>query len=57
MGCVLEGPTLQCICKPQAVHEHVFVAVGYVVVHGDCLLVVFVSAAISQMMTWPKSDS
>ena len=38
-------------------HEHFVVVVGYVVVHGDCLLVVFVSAAISQMMTWPKSDS
>ena len=22
MGCVLEGPTLKCICEPQAVHEH-----------------------------------
>ena len=37
MGCVLEGPTLQCICEPQAVHEHfVVVVVGYAVVHGDC---------------------
>ena len=59
MGCVLEGPTLQCICEPQAVHEHFFVVVGCAVVHDDwfSLLIVFVSAAISQMMTWPKSDS
>ena len=40
-----------------------FVVVGDAVVHGDCfvvvffcVLVVFVSAAISQMMTWPKKN-
>ena len=58
MGCVLEGPTLQCICEPQAVHEHfLLLLVVRLFMMIVFLLIVFVSAAISQMMTWPKSDS